>query len=55
MEWMVMLRPVDDVAFGPCRRATDAVIERCVQEFRKRLLEERKRGMVPVGYGPTVN
>lgn len=52
MEWRVMLASQDDSGLSADEAA--AAVERCVSEFRKRLHEERARGLVPIGYGPVV-
>lgn len=49
-----MLQPLDDwpAEHRPKPAEIQGGIERCVEEFRKRLQAEARTGRVIVGYGP---
>lgn len=51
MEWRVLLLAIDDAPVG-----TDPLrgIEECTRDFRARLIEELRNGVIPCGWGPLV-
>lgn len=54
LEWRVVLMPSDDFDPLPPLEEQASMLEGCVEEFRRRLIEERNKGMVIMGFGPIV-
>lgn len=49
MQWRVLMVPLDDFDQNV---DPQMLVKACVREFRKRLEEEMRKGLLPCGYGP---